>query len=184
MKASKLLGKYEKFPQIVHRIGGFTYKLPAATLQQAMLQIFHSFNREKFNLSDVTHLPSSPPCEVSFEVGIAEDIAFNFLDDEELERCQKSIEKGALQFLDFFLVARYHAIKADKKRIALRFDHYFLRFIFYQRDLELRIVHERGTQHIHLEDLVNFVIKQVNIELAKRKLEKLAKRYLQTPQLH
>jgi len=179
-----LLGKYEKFPQIVHRIGGFTYKLPAATLQQAILQTFNSLNKQTCNLSDVTHLPSSLPCKVSFEVGIAEDIAFNFLDDEELERCQKSIKNDALQFLDFFCAARYHVTKADKKRIALRFDHYFLRFIFYQRDLELRIAHERGTQHIHLEDFVNFVIKQINIELAKRKLEKLAKRYLQTPQLH
>jgi len=176
-----LLGKYEKFPQIVHRVGSFTYKLSAAALQQAILQTFHSLNKQTFSLSDVTHLPSSVPCKVSFEVGIAEDVAFNFLDDEELERCQKSIQKDVLQFLDFFCVARYHVMKADKKRTALKFDHYFLRFIFYQRDLELRIAHERGTQHIHLEDFVNFMVERINFELAKRKLETLSKRYLQTP---
>ena len=176
-----MLGKYEKFPQIVHRVGSFTYKLSAATLQQAILQTFHSLNKQTCNLSDVTHFPSSVPCKVSFEVGIAEDIAFNFLDDEELERCQKSIQKDVLQFLDFFCVARYHVMKADKKRTALKFDHYFLRFIFYQRDLELRIAHERGTQHIHLEDFVNFMVERINFELAKRKLETLSKRYLQTP---
>jgi len=174
-----LLGKYEKFPQIVHGIGSFTYKFPARELQQAILQIFYRLNRETYDLSDITHLPSSQ-CKASFEVGIAEDISFNFLDDEELERFQKSVQKDTLHFLDFFCVVRYHIVKIDGKRVPLRFDHYFLRFIFYQRDVELRIVHERGTQRTHLEDLVNFVIKHIDNELAKRNLETLGKRYLRT----
>lgn len=174
-----MLGQYEKFPQIVHGIGTFAYKFPVVALQQAVLQTFRRLNKETYDYSDITHFPSLQ-CKVSFEVGIAEDIAFNFLDDEELERCQKSIEKDALPFLDFFCVARYHVLKANGKRIPLKFDHYFLRFVFYQRDLELRIVHERGTQHIYLEDLVNFTIRQINNELTERKLETLSKRYLRT----
>ena len=175
-----MLGKYEKFPQIVHGIGNFTYKLPARELQEAILQSFYRLNREAYDLSDITHLPSSSQCNVSFEVGIAEDISFNFLDEEELERFHKGVQKNALQFLDFFCVVRYHVVKACGKRVPLKFDHYFLRFIFYPRDLELRIVHERGTQHVHLEDFINFVIGQVNSELAERKLEALSKRYLRT----
>jgi len=175
-----LLGQYEKFPQIVHGVGSFTYKFPASELKRAILQIFYMLNREIYDLSDITHLPSSSQCKVSFEVGIAEDISFNFLDDEELERFQKSVQKDTLPFLDFFCVVRYHIMKADGKRVPLKFDHYFLRFIFYQRELEVRIVHERGTQHIHLEDFVNFAIEQINNELAKRKLEILSKRYLRT----
>ena len=174
-----MLGQYEKFPQIVHGIGGFVYKIPVVALQQAVLQIFHRLNRETYDLSDITYPPSSH-CEVSFEVGIAEDISFNFLDDEELERFQKSIQKDTLPFLDFFCVVRYHVVKKSGKRVPLKFDHYFLRFIFYQRDLELRIVHERGTQHIHIEDLVNFVMKKIDEELSRRKLETLGKRYLRT----
>jgi hypothetical protein len=174
-----LLGQYEKFPQIVHGIGTFTYKFPVVALQQAILQTFYRLNRETYDYSDITHLPSLQ-CKVSFEVGIAEDISFNFLDDEELERFQKSVQKDALPFLDFFCVARYHVAKADGKRVPLKFDHYFLRFIFHQRDLELRIVHERGTQHIHLEDFVNFVVEQINDDLTKRRLESLSKRYLRT----
>jgi len=175
-----LLGQYEKFPQIVHGIGRFTYKFPVGALQQAVLQIFHRLNKETYDLSDITHLSSSLQCKVSFEVGIAEDISFNFLDDEELERFQKSVQKDTLQFLDFFCVARYHVVKTGGKQVPLKFDHYFLRFIFYQRDLELRIVHERGTQRIHLEDFCDFVIKQINNDLAKKKLEALGKRYLRT----
>jgi len=174
-----LLGKYEKFPQIVHGIGSFTYKFPARALQEVVIQIFHRLNRQTYDLSDITHLPSSQ-CKVSFEVGIAEDISFNFLDDEELERFQKSVQKDALPFLDFFCVVRYHVVKTGEKWVPLKFDHYFLRFIFYQRDLELRIVHERGTQRIHLEDFINFAINQINNELTKRKLETLSKRYLRT----
>jgi len=172
-----LLGQYERFPQIVHGIGSYAYKSPASVLQQAILEVFYRLNKEDHELSKVTYIPSSQ-CKVSFEVGVAEDISFNFLDDEELERCEKSVEKNALQFLDFFCVVRYHVVKAGGKRVALWFDHYFLRFIFYQRDLELRVVHERGTQHIHLEDLINFLVKRINDELSKRKLETLSKRYL------
>jgi len=174
-----LLGQYEKFPQIVHGIGSFAYKFPARELQQTILQTFHRLNRETCDLSAITYI-SSPRCEVSFEFGVAEDVSFTFLDNDELERFQKSIQKNALPFLDFLCVARYHVLKIGEKRVPLKFDHYFLRFIFYQRDLEVRIVHERGTQRIHLEDLVNFVIKQINNELAKRKLETLSKRYLRT----
>jgi hypothetical protein len=175
-----LLGQYEKFPQIVHGTGSFTYKFPVEALQEVILQVFHRLNRETYELSDITHLPSSSRCEVSFEVGIAENVSFSFLDDEELGRFQKSVQKDTLPFLDFFCVVRYHVIGTGGKRVPLKFDYYFLRFIFYQRDLELRIVHERGTQHIHLEDLVNFAIKQINDGLIKRKLETLGKRYLRT----
>ena len=175
-----MLGQYEKFPQIVHGIGNFTYKIPAEVLQQIILQIFHRLNRESYELSDITHLPSSSQCEVGFEVGIAEDVSFNFLDDEELERSQRNVQKHALPFLDFFCVVRYHIVKTGGKRVPLKFDYYFLRLIFHQRDLELRIVHERGTQHIHLEDFIDFVMKQTNNELTKRKLETLNKRYLRT----
>lgn len=174
-----MLGQYERFPQIVHGVGTFTYKIPAMALQQVILQIFSRLNKETYDLSDITHLRSSQ-CKVSFEVGIAEDISFNFLDNEELERFEKSIQKDALPFLDFLCIVRYHIVKTDGKRVPLKFDHYFLRFIFYHRDLELRIAHERGIQHIHLEDMVNFVIKQINNELTKRKSETLSKRYLRT----
>lgn len=174
-----MLGKYEKFPQIVHGIGSFTYKFPAIALQQAILQIFYRLNRETYDLTDLTHPPSAQ-CKVGFEVGIAEDVSFTFLDEEELEKFQKIVNKDALPFLDFFCVARYHVVKTGGKRVPLKFDHYFLRFIFHQRDLELRIVHERGTQRVHLDDFISFAIKQVNNELAKRKLETLVKRYLRT----
>jgi len=174
-----LLGQYEKFPQIVHGIGNFTYKVPADTLQQTIAQVFQRLNNENHDLNDITYVSKSP-CDVNFEIGIAEDDAFNFLDGEELERLQKNVERKALPLLDFFMIIRYHIVKEDGKRVPLKFDHYFLRFNFYQRDLELRMVHERGTQHIHLEDLIDFMVKQLNKELVQRKLETLNKRYLRT----
>lgn len=172
-----MLGQYEKFPQIVHGIASFTYKFSAEKLQRVILQVFYELNRETYDLSNITYLPSSQ-CTVSFEIGIAEDVSFNFLDEEELGRFLKWVQKNALQFLDFFCVARYHVVKKDEKRVPLKFDHYFLRFSFYQRGMELRIVHERGTQHIPLEDLIDFVVKQINRKLIERKLEPLSKRYL------
>lgn len=174
-----MLGQYERFPQMVHGIGSFTYKVSAKDLQDAIFQVFHRLNRESYNLIDVIGIPVTQ-CKVSFEVGIAENISFNFIDTEEMERVQKTIQNDFMPILDFFFISRYHVPKPDGKKVPLKFDYYFLRFVFHQRDMELRIVHDKGIQHIPLEDLVNFVVRQINNELSKEALEILNKRYLRT----
>lgn len=174
-----MLGQYERFPQIVHGVGSFTYKISIKDLQDAIFQVFHRLNRESHDLSDIIGIPATQ-CKVSFEVGVAENISFNFIDAEEMERARETIQNVSLPILDFFCITRYHVSKPDGKKVPLKFDYYFLRFIFYQRDIELRIVHEKGTQHISLEDLVNFVVMQINNELSKKALEILNKRYLRT----
>ena len=174
-----MLGRYENFPEVIHGVARFTFKSPIKKVQQAVLRALHQLNQEVCGLNAVTpHLP--PDIEVSFEVGVAEDIEFNYLDKEELDRFQKSIVEKELSILDFFCVVRYHVVNDKRKRVPLKFDYHLLRFMFQENNAELRICHERGTQRVPLEDLITFITKRINKELSQKRLIPLNLEYLRT----
>ncbi|MBT8171471.1 hypothetical protein KJN74_01180 [Candidatus Bathyarchaeota archaeon] len=110
-------------------------------------------------------------CEVTFEFGVADGFTFNFLDQKELDQGLKNVDETILETLDLFFAVRYHINQVSGKRVPLRFDYLVLRFFFQERGLELSIRHEKGTQRTSLEDLTNFLIKQINIDLSQRNLE-------------
>lgn len=167
-----MIGRYKNFPENVHIIAVFQHQNTIKSLQQTVFQTFHRLNTETFDLGDVTpYLKQN--CEVGFEFGVAEDVVFNFLDQEELDQCQKNVEEKRLTMLDFFFVVRYHIIRKGGKRVALRFDYHLLRLTFSENSLEMRIRHEKGTQHIALDDLTKFMVKQMNVELSRMQLAPL-----------
>ena len=174
-----MLGRYENFPEVIHGVARFTFKSRIKKVQQAILCSLHKLNQEVCGLNAVTpHLP--PDIEVSFEVGVAEDVEFNYLDKEELDRFQKSIVEKELSILDFFCVVRYHVVNDKRKRVPLKFDYHMLRFMFQENSMELRICHERGTQRVPLGDLITFITKRINEELSKKQLKPLNLEYLRT----
>jgi len=174
-----LLGQYENFPEVIHGVARFTFESPMKKVQQAVLRALHELNQEARGLNAITpHLP--PDIEVSFEVGIAEDVEFNYLDEEELDRFQKSVVEKELSILDFFCVVRYHMVKDRGKRVPLKFDYHMLRFMFQENSMEMRICHERGTQRVPLEDLMTFITKRINEELSQMRLKTLNLEYLRT----
>jgi hypothetical protein len=129
-------------------------------------------NSETFDLITVTPYLKKKYL-VGFEFGIAEGFEFNFLDHYELQLCLHSVEEYELEILDFFFVIRYHYTKDNSKQVPLWFDYLVLRFLFQKGKLELRIRHEKGAQRILLDDLTNFLVEQINIELSKKKLTPL-----------
>jgi hypothetical protein len=167
-----LLGHYENFPENVHCIVSFGCQDAAKSIQQAILCAFHRLNDETFDLGAVTPYLKQK-CEVSFEFGVADGFEFNFLDQKELDQCLKNVAENELQTLDFFFVVRYHLIRENSKRVPLRFDYHVLRFAFQEGGLELQIRHEKGTQRVPLDDLTNFIVKQINAELYRRQLAPL-----------
>jgi hypothetical protein len=172
-----LLGRYENFPEIIHGVARFTCESPIRRVQQTILVALHNLNHEVCGLSAIApHLPQK--CEVSFELGVAEDFDFNFLDKKELDRFQKSMVEKELSTLDFFFVVRYHVVNDRRKRIPLKFDYHMLRFMFQENSIELRICHERGTQRVPLEDFTTFTTKRINEELSQRQLKPLNLEYL------
>jgi len=174
-----LLGRYKNFPEVIHGFARFACGSPTGKVQQVILRVLQQLNQEVCGLNAITsHLP--PDIEVSFEVGVAEDVEFNYLDREELDRFQKSIVERELPILDFFCVVRYHVVNDRGKRVPLKFDYHLLRFTFQENSMELRICHERGTQRIPLEDLITFITKRINGELSQKQLKPLNLEYLRT----
>ena len=175
-----MLGRYGNFPEIIHGVAKFTFKSPSEKVQQAILCALQQLNQEVCSLNAITpHLPSDT--EVGFEVGVAENFDFNYLDREELNRFQKSIAEKEMPILDFFCVVRYHVVNDKGKRVPLKFDYQLLRFMFQENSMELQICHERGTQRVPLEDLSTFITKRINEELSKKRLKPLNLEYLRTP---
>ena len=162
-----LLGRYENFPENIHGVARFQYQNSPKSLQQTILLTFHRLNSKKFDLSAVTPY-TQQQCEVSFEFGVAEGVDFVFLDQNELDLCLKSVEDTEQKVWDFFFSVRYHLVKDNGKRVPLRFDYHVLRFVFQEGVLELQIRHERGTQHVPLDDLTDFLVKQINVELSRK----------------
>jgi hypothetical protein len=166
-----LLGCYENFPKNIHNTSLFQYQDSTKGLQQAILCAFHRLNNETIDIGTVTpYLKQN--CKVGFEFGVADGLDFNFLDQNELALCMKSVTENGLQVLDFFFAVRYHIIK-NNKLVPLRFDYHVLRFVFQEGGLELQIRHEKGTQRVPLDDLTEFLIKQINAELSKKQLAPL-----------
>ena len=167
-----MLGSYKNFPENIHGITFFEYQDSTKSLQQAILFALHQLNQATYNLGAVTpYLKQNH--EVGFEFGVAEDCDFNFLDNKELERCARSIAENELETLDFFFTVRYHNIMKNKKKTPLKFDYHLLRFIFQKNGLELRIRHERGPQRVPIDDLTEFIAKQINRELCQKQLTPL-----------
>jgi len=174
-----LLGRYENFPEVIHGVARFAFESPIKKVQQAVLRALQQLNQEVCGLNAIAfHL--SPDIEVSFEVGVAEDFEFNYLDKEELDKFQKGIVEKEVAILDFFCVVRYHVVNDRGKRVPLKFDYHLLRFMFQENSMELRICHERGTQRVPLEDLVIFITKRINEEPSKKRQKLLNLEYLRT----
>jgi len=167
-----LFGHYRNFPLTAHGIARFRHP-SIKKVQEATVKTLHQLNKETHSLSELAFLDSSK-CEVGFDFGIAEDVTFTYIDEEELNKVKKRISRNTLQILDFLCIIKYHHVEKGGKRIPLKFDYYFIRFAFNEKDVELRVYHERGTQRIPIEDLMRFIIKRISRELSRRRLEPLA----------
>ncbi|MFB0567701.1 MAG: hypothetical protein ACETVM_03865 [Candidatus Bathyarchaeia archaeon] len=174
-----MLGRYENFPQVIHGIARFTFPTSTQQLQQAILEVVHQLNHKACSMKDFTPFLTSN-CQVSFEFGIAEDMAFNYLDKEELGRFQKQIETKPPRIIDIFLVVRYHTINAKGKRTPLKFDYNMLRFTFSRKTMQLLVSHERGNQRIALEDVITFLTNKINEKLKRKTQKALVLKYLRT----
>jgi hypothetical protein len=175
-----LLGFYENFPVFPHAKATFTSGAPTKTLQEAIVKTAGYLNNQEYAL-DTMAFTTIANCKIGFEFGIAEAATFNYLDFEEVDRFLKSLsKKETVLNIDFLCIVKYH-LAGGKKHMTLKFDYYLFRFIFRKPEAQLRIFHERGTQHLSLEELVEFLIKQINVELEKTKAKPLQLRTIMHP---
>jgi len=155
-----LLGKFGNFPEIIHKERTFKTKLSVKETQRKTLKSLYNLNGKELPQNRIINL-ENPRYAVVFELGIADGINFNYLDDSELKRCLKFLKIRNFKTLDFFLVNKYYKIRSDDKKLPLKFDYQFLRFTFPNKCLKIMVYHERGPRRISLEELIGFLAKQI-----------------------
>ncbi len=167
-----MLGIYENFPQKVHTTASFAISTSNRTLQLTLMQVLRKLNKWAPDLKDIVD-PSLSQCHIIFEFGFAEANDFIYLNDEETERLLKIINKEVFRCMDLLIVIRYYNSQAGKKQ-PLRFDYYLLRFVFGKKSVVLSVFHERGPMRVRPEELVNFIVSNVNENFSKRIVNPLA----------
>ncbi|MEM2107776.1 MAG: hypothetical protein QXL10_00625 [Candidatus Bathyarchaeia archaeon] len=164
-----MLGFYANFPANIHTVESFVSFLSAKTLQQKLIQVMQDVNRKPFSFEEVAN-PTVPNGSVIFEIGLAEDASFNYIDDEETKKVLSALRKDALRLMDFFCAVRYYK-DAGKKKVPLKFDYYLVRFVFSQGLMEIQIHHERGPRYVSPRDLTSFFVNQINQASARKVLK-------------
>ena len=166
-----MLGRYENFPVNIHRIENFTTPLSNKKLQQRLIQVLHDINRGTFSFEEITY-PTVPECTIIFEAGLAEAKSFNYIDEEETRRVLSELRKSPFQIMDFFYAVCYYKGTAEK-RAPLKFDYYLIRTVFGKNSMEIQVFHERGPRYISPEDIITFVVNEVNKTSSRRTLNRV-----------
>ena len=167
-----MLGLYENFPENVHERITFTHLVSTKKLQQKLIEMLFELNNRTFDFNEIS-CPTIPKCIINFEIGIAEENNFNFIDKAELQKTIAATNKTCFQTMDFFWAIQYHT-KTEEKMKPLKFDYYLLRLLFKERIVEAQVVHERGPRYVSPKDLVEFLVKKLNL-IYQKKVIKLAK---------
>jgi len=166
-----MLGFYENFPVNIHRIEAFTTPLSSKSLQRRLIRVLHDVNRRKFSFEEVS-CPTVPKCTIIFETGLADAGSFNYIDEEETRKVFSALRKAPFQTMDFFCAFRYYKGTAGNKA-PLKFDYYLMRVIFGKNSLEIQVFHERGPRYVSPEDIVTFLVNEVNKTSSRRTLKRV-----------
>jgi hypothetical protein len=172
-----LIGFYENFPEVHHGTVHFSCEVPTQDLQKILLQFLLRVNEKKESLS----LPefTRHKIRVELEVGVADGLAFDYFNKENLERCLNAVSKNALSGLDLFFVVRYY-VHDGAKRKPLKFDYYIVRFSFGEKEIEMLVHHERGPRRLAVDELIKFFFNRINRELKAKKMSTMKQISIQT----
>ncbi|RLI22596.1 hypothetical protein DRO54_00700 [Candidatus Bathyarchaeota archaeon] len=153
-----MLGRFENFPIFVHKEKKFRINASMENFQKKILESLYKLNGKEISPKQILD-GTDAGLKLIFEIGLAEGLNFNYLDNLELERCLNFLKNGVFNVLDFFVVNRYYRVDGDKRK-PLRFDYQLLRLEFLEKTLVVRVYHEKGPRRIQLEDLIDFLAKQ------------------------
>ena len=165
-----MLGFYENFPVNIQRIERFSTSVSNKKLQQRLIRVLSEINRRTFSFEEIAY-PALPECTVIFEAGLAEAKSFNYIDQEEAEKVLNELRRAPFETMDFFFGVRYYKSTAGKKA-PLKFDYYMMRAVFNKDTVEIRVFHERGPRYISPEDIITFLVNEVNKIFSRRIVKK------------
>jgi hypothetical protein len=165
-----LIGLYENFPDVHHGTAQFLSTVPTQDLQRTLLQFLRRLNEKRENLSLAEFVRHK--VRVELDVGVADGLTFDYLNEENFERCLNEISKNVLPALDFFIAVRYY-VPDGAKRKPLKFDYYLVRILFREQELEMLVHHEKGPRHLAVEELIDLYFNRINRELKAQGLKPL-----------
>jgi len=168
-------GIYENFPNLYHGDAFFSSQVSPQILQRILISLFYRINRGE----EVLDVPlfAGQDIQLMPEIGIAEELTFSFIDEEEKRRWLENVKKKAFKILDFIWIVRYYASENGRNK-PLKFDYYLLRFIFKPEAIELKVHHERGTRRLPPEDLIRLISNKINQELKREGKQPLIIKFL------
>jgi hypothetical protein len=168
-----MFGRFEGFPDNIHLIEIFSSKLSHKRLQLRLIEILQELNKQEYSFEQIS-IPTVPECKIIFDIGIAESEDFNYIDRDEEKKLTEATKRRYLSGIDLYLAIRYYKINKNK-RTPLKFDYYMIRISFKKdRELEIRVFHERGPRYLTPEDLVNALIKKINKKASRKILKRIS----------
>lgn len=180
MSPKKTFGACEVFLGAHYGAARIESNVPLIELQEAILNALYNINRLT-SRAVKKYLPgmSELNLEIVFEVGVASGMSFYYIDDETLKSFMEKINREPPRILDLICIIRYYNLRNGVRR-ALRFDYYFMKFLFSSNIFEIQVFHERGLQRIDVEDLIKVLVENINSEFAKRGINPIKVRYPQS----
>lgn len=158
------LGVYIAFPIRCHYTRHLGFSTHPTSLQRAILNALHRLNGHEVK-DNFLNLIVGSNIEIILEFGVANGLLFEYLNADTLNALLRALNDKILPAMDFLCILRYYRLR-DKKRVALRFDFYLIRFLLDEGGgLKIQVFHERGLGRVPPEDLVRFLINEICLEL-------------------
>ena len=168
------LGTFTNFPSIVHGIGEAFHNDQIYKIQHTTITALKELNnhKEPYPLS-ISSKNGIYMGTLGYEIGVADDFFFNYLDDETVQRlCKLLNPRRNYRLLDFLIIVTYHYTQQEKI-IALNFDYFHLRFIFNKKKIEGRIFHNKGTRRMPVNEMLNRIFDQIRKNMRQSSLGSL-----------
>jgi hypothetical protein len=174
-------GRFSNFPSMIHGTAKISHKTSSTRLQRVIAEALRDLNGYKTTqILSVASRSGRYPGETTFEVGVADDLYFNYLDDETYTHLVTRLKsRRVFQALDVLIVVLYHYYKKEK-RIPLHFDHNIIRFTFKKGELNVYLFHVKGIRRMPLDDLLNFVIARIKGKMTENRLKTFIIDYIRT----
>lgn len=174
-------GRFANFPSIIHGIAKLNHKTSTTRLQRVIAESLRDLNGYKMPLTlSVASHQGAQKGEVAFEVGVADDLYFDYLDEETFTKLVKPLKhRKTLPVLDVLIIVSYHYSK-NEKRVSLYSDHHLLRFTFKDGELNLYLFHMKGIRRMPLDEFLNHVIGRIKERLRENRLNTFRIEYFRT----
>lgn len=165
------LGEFINFSDIIHGMSIISFRCPLQKMQGAVIEAMLNLNgREEQRLVSLSALPIEAKGIMSFEIGLANGIFFDYLDKPIANNIKEYLSLNSNhRNLDFLLVATYH-YNLNGKYLPLKFDHHQIRFFFNTGKIEVLLHHAQGTRRLPLDELLQIIFDEIKRIVKRERL--------------